>query len=87
MWNFAVLLISSTQLMLTTAEGSITGINSILMALFSALIMTLPIIILMDGQKGKFRKKLWDTMKNLNLNNMFVIEISLRPVENYEDLK
>ncbi len=49
--------------------------------------MTLPIVILMDSQKGKFRKKLWDTMKELNLNNMFVTEISLKPVENCEDSK
>ncbi len=49
--------------------------------------MALPIVILMDSQKGKLRKKLWDTMKGLNLNNMFVTEISLKPIENYEELQ
>ena len=80
-------------MILTWVTGDeVTGFEEFLgifMRLISPLLVisfTLPLIILIDSQKTRFNENLWKIMKDLGMNNRFVLTTELESVENYDDI-
>ncbi|MFX1254150.1 MAG: hypothetical protein ACFFCZ_21235 [Promethearchaeota archaeon] len=86
LYNLIVMILSWISGSDLNGPSEVLGVFMRLISPILVISFTFPLIILIDSQKTRFNENLWKIMKDLGMNNRFVLTTDLEPVENYDDI-